>query len=257
MVKLQAASLSNQVVHTRKRKRKDVPPDTNGIASEPQEEPQENADSTSTIVPTKSNDGGQKPRRTPKVGGNAQKPGSLQRSDSSVVVDTNIPWPDSFKKLEQTHKALNLVYTFCCTRKHLATTLDNIKSSVESHIGRELAISDVAKIKALVPRAINFAYVDEAMLQVNLMKEQDRTLRQAKDFIIPDPTEQDQDEEHREVLLFEYIDGDLKRQVTNKKTGEPMKVSRKLREEELKMPVYSQKQMLNLVAIALQKQLKS
>ena len=174
MVKLQAASLGNQVVHTRKRKRKEVPAEETETASVGTEG---DAGEATTPVPTKIQDGGKKPRRTGKSGGNAQKPGSLQRGDSSVVVETAIPWPESFKKLEQIHKALNLVYTFCCTRKHLATTFETIKSSVEGNIGRELAISDVAKVTALVPRAINFAYVDEAMLQVNLMMEQDSTMR--------------------------------------------------------------------------------
>ena len=54
-------------------------------------------------------------------------------------------------------------------------------------------------------------------------------------------------EGEREVLFFEFIDGDLKRQVQNKKTGEPVKATRKLRDEDLKIPVYSQKQMMGLI----------
>ncbi|GAM88298.1 hypothetical protein ANO11243_063310 [Dothideomycetidae sp. 11243] len=247
MVKLQAATVSNQVIRSRKRKRKDPQPEsadtTNG--DEQQQDLIDGAGTTS--VQTKIHDGGKKPRRTPKDG--TDRPGTLKRSSSSNLVESAIPWPDTFKKLDQIHKALNLVYTFCCTRKHLATTFETIKSSVESHIGRELAIADVAKIKTLVPRAINFTYVDEAMLQVNLMGAEDLAgLRRAKEFIIPEPQEQEEDQERKEVLLFEYIDGDLKRQVAHKKTGEPTKVTRKLREEELKMPVYSQKQMMGLIA---------
>ncbi|RMX96317.1 hypothetical protein D0866_16410, partial [Hortaea werneckii] len=93
------------------------------------------------------------------------------------------------------------------------------------------------------------------MLQVALMGEED--LRQGKkrvdDMFPANPTEdrntrQAQGKsEHNEVLLFEFIDGDLKRQVQHPKTGEPVKAFRKLREEELKMPVYSQKQMMKLI----------
>ncbi len=46
-----------------------------------------------------------------------------------------------------------------------------------------------------------------------------------------------------EVLFFEFIDGDLKRQVQNRKSGEPVNPSRRLRDEDLRMPVFSQKQM--------------
>ncbi|KAJ8119465.1 hypothetical protein ONZ43_g3584 [Nemania bipapillata] len=50
-----------------------------------------------------------------------------------------------------------------------------------------------------------------------------------------------------EVLFFEFVDGDLKRQVQNRKSGEPVNPTRRLRDEDLKMPVYSQKQMTTLI----------
>ena len=247
MVKLQAATVSNQLVRKRKRK---VPVD-------PLDEPDQavltsaSPPTTSTTVPTKTHDGGKKPRRTA-AKGTAPKPALLRR-DSSTMVETNIPWPAHFTKLGQTHRALNLVYTFCCTRKHLATTFETIKKAVEGHIKRELLIEEVAQIKALVPRAINFAYVDESMLQVAVLGEEDGIKGgRAKEFRSldlsrhEDPTD-GTSHKGKELLLFEFIDGDLKRQVTNPKTGEPTKAFRKLREEELKMPVFSQKQMMKLI----------
>jgi DEAD/DEAH box helicase domain-containing protein len=51
----------------------------------------------------------------------------------------------------------------------------------------------------------------------------------------------------RHVLLFEFVDGDLKREVLDPKTGEPTKPKRRMKDEDLKMPVYSQKQMLGLI----------
>ncbi|PNS16315.1 hypothetical protein CAC42_6422 [Sphaceloma murrayae] len=249
MVKLQASTLSNKVLFNRKRKRPQPGPgETQDTAVELDVDDtahDESHDSSTTSVPTKTHDGGKKPRRT--ADGKA-RPGTLRRNSSSNLIETAIPWPDEFKKLEVLHKALNLVYTFCCTRKAIATTFETIKSSVESHVGKELDMADIARIKTLVPRAIHFAYVDEALLQVNLMGEENSNLRKrAKEFMLPDPEEAKDDQESREVLLFEFIDGDLKRQVAHKKTGEPTKVTRKLREEDLKMPVYSQKQMMNLI----------
>ena len=247
MVKLQAATVSNRVVRGRKRKAAPEDPEAPTLVSA------HHLDQTaSTKVPTKVDDGGKKPRRKVAADG-ASKPPLLRRS-SSTFVEAAVPWPEQFTRLAQTHRALNLVYTFCCTRKHLATTFETIKQAVEGHIKRELVIDDVAGIKALVPRAINFAYVAEETLQVAVLGEEDGIKAgRAKDFRSLDLSKEDitGDDEHdgksKELLLFEFIDGDLRRQVTNSKTGEPTKPFRKLKEEELKMPVYSQKQMMNLI----------
>ncbi|KAI7212774.1 hypothetical protein KC352_g16947, partial [Hortaea werneckii] len=88
MVKLQAATVSNKVVHNRKRKRQ---PDADEDSAAPEQaEPTEQASGSTTTVPTKQHDGGKKPRRTPQK--NADRP-SLQRRSSSNVVETSIPWP--------------------------------------------------------------------------------------------------------------------------------------------------------------------
>ncbi|KAF2242854.1 P-loop containing nucleoside triphosphate hydrolase protein [Trematosphaeria pertusa] len=251
MPRLKAASVSDQIVRKRKRKtREDETPPKATPAPEAMLAEQLNGTATTTTtttttIPTKTHDGGNKPRRTAKGNGATDKP-ALVRHGSSTVVETSIPWPEHFTKLAQVHRALNIVYTFCCTRKHFATTLDNIKSAVEGHIKRELVIEDVAQINALIPRAINFSYVDEAMLQINLMGlEEKKSGKKSRDGIIAEPELEKQ--EHREVLLFEFIDGDLKRQVQHAKTGEPTKAVQRLRNEDLKMPVFSQKQMMKLI----------
>jgi DEAD/DEAH box helicase domain-containing protein len=110
-----------------------------------------------------------------------------------------------------------------------------------------LLVEDVAQIKTLIPRSINFVYVDEAMLQVNLMGSEDKAVgKRVREFMINEPSKQKRTES-KEVLLFEYVDGDLKRQVQDAKTGEPTKATHKLRQGELKMPVYSQTQMMSLI----------
>jgi len=236
MPKLQAATVSNQILRKRKRKALSTDVPDEGYPDDPNS-------STSTTLPTKAHDGLGTGKRPP-----------LLRPSSSTVIETTIPWPESFSKLAQTHRALNLVYTFCCTRKHLATTFETIKKAVEGHIKRELLVTDVARIKALVPRAINFTYVDESSLQVAVLGEEDGIKGgRAKEFRSLDLSrvegadQCEKDGKSKELLLFEFIDGDLKRQVTNSKTGEPMRAFRKLRDEDLKMPVYSQKQMVKLI----------
>ncbi|KAI9800842.1 MAG: hypothetical protein M1825_003625 [Sarcosagium campestre] len=259
---LKASTVSKRPTKKRKRTELDeVPPNPGQDQEGPGENESDGSGVTSAItttttsttitVPTKTGDGGTKARRGANKNGKTP-PSLVRKSSSNIVVTTDIPWPEHFTRLSQTHKALNLVFTFCCTRKHFATTYDNIKSAVEGHIKRELSIEDVAQVKALVPGAITFAYVDEAMLQVHVLGEREGIKNgRAKDF---HDLEKFQSSEHRgaegnrELLLFEFIDGDLKRQVTHAKTGEATKATRKLRDEDLKMPVYSQKQMMNLIA---------
>ncbi|KAG4410965.1 hypothetical protein IFR04_015900 [Cadophora malorum] len=257
MAGLKAATVSNQIVKKRKRKQNDE-----GRSQSPTEASLE-ASSISTIA-TKTHDGGAKPRRTPK----AKQPPTLSRNASSMsnAVTSAVPWPASFQLLEKTHRALNLVFTFCSTRKHLATTFDNIKATVEGHIKRDLKIEDVARIVALRPGGMNFAYVDEAMLQVDVRgSERDDTFKggRAKTWHAAGPAPdasvggitggeglgygEGATGDGKEVLFFEFVDGDLKRQVQDKKTGEATKATRKLREEDLKMPVFSQKQMTTLI----------
>lgn len=166
------------------------------------------------------------------------------------------PWPDELKRLAQIHRALNLVYTFCCTRKHFATTFENIKKAVQAQLGqgRELTVEDVARVKVLVPRAVRFEYVDEASLEVMTVGDRE-TIEYGLHKGHSLSTSADELQEHsgdrsayrKDVLLFEFVDGDLKREVQNPKTGEPSKPVRRMKDEDLKMPVYSQKQMLNLI----------
>lgn len=174
--------------------------------------------------------------------------------DSSSLVGSHIQWPEHLQKLRQTYRALNIVYTFCCTRKHLATTIDNMKTAIEGHIKRELLTQDIAQIKALLPEAISFGYVDAVSLQVAILGDGDDMRTKGHQYGVtklPNAFFEDSNDssivKSKDLLLFEFIDGDLKRQVSDAKTGEATNPSRRLREEDLKIPVYSQKQMTKLI----------
>ena len=244
MAGLQAATVSNQVINRKRKRKVSTPNEIESPAVHAAQSP-----SSIETVPTKTSDGGKKPRRA--KGGGA-KPPTLRRNSSTNLVETTLPWPDHFKQLSQLHRALNLVYTFCCTRKHFATTFDTIKSAVEGNIKRPLLVEDVAQVKALIPRAITFAYVNEDMLTVTMMGEEDGIKGGRADHfrsLAEDESGQKKadGDSQKELLLFEFVDGDLKRQVIDPKTGQPVKATQKLRNEELKMPVFSQKQMLKLI----------
>ncbi|RAL59664.1 hypothetical protein DID88_000297 [Monilinia fructigena] len=243
MAKLQAATASNKIVRKRKMNDAENAYSDNTPSASFQSTTQPDQEATETtetaIVPTKVSDGVKKLRRVQK----GKEPPTLTRTSYSGAnpVSSTIPWPPSFQALEKTHRALNLVYTFCSTRKHLATTFDNLKTAVEGHIKRELRVEDVAQIVALRPGGMNFAYVDEAMLQLDVRgAERDETFKggRAKNWHAAGPAP---------MLRWEVLqvarDWDLKR----RKTGEAVKATRKLKDEELKMPVFSQKQMMNLI----------
>ncbi|PWN33785.1 P-loop containing nucleoside triphosphate hydrolase protein [Meira miltonrushii] len=82
-------------------------------------------------------------------------------------LERTFPWPEHFLELEKTFKALNTVYAFCSGRKHMATTYDTLKSSVQGLLNRPLEIMDIAQIKSLCSDLINFAYVEQELLQVH------------------------------------------------------------------------------------------
>lgn len=243
MAKLQAATVSHIPVN---RKRKRASREAAVEVTVQDHVAAENIEVVTTSVPTKTRDGGQKPRRTKA----AARPPNLRRNSSTTVIESDIPWPEHFQYLAALHRALNLVYTFCCTRKHFATTWDNIKATVEGHIKTPLLVEDVAQIKALIPRAINFLYVDEEALLASVRGDDDVSAGNTDAFEKAAQAEADRQksrEQAEELLLFEFVDGDLKRQVIDPKTGQPTRATQKLRNEELKMPVFSQKSMLQLI----------
>lgn len=153
-----------------------------------------------------------------------QKPKAPSASkDAPKKPATATAWPEELKTVSRTHRALNLVYTFCCTRKHFATTFDNIKNAVQAQLGngKELTVEDVARVRCLVPRSVRFEFVDGKVLEVLDAGEEGGYCSSADG-----------------VLLFEFLDGDLKNEAARRRGG---------REEDLRMPVYSQRQMLALI----------
>ncbi|KAF9893873.1 hypothetical protein FE257_010043 [Aspergillus nanangensis] len=171
--------------------------------------------------------------------------GSKAKTASKPAKRTpSAPWPEEFKRLSRTHRSLNLVYTFCCTRKHFATTFENIRKAAQGQMGQELTVEEVARVRVLIPRAIRFEYVDEAKLEVMTVGDREVIQTYGRNDHVDDGGESSGE---AKALLFEFVDGDLKREVQHPKTGEATKPVRRMKDEDLKMPVYSQKQMLTLI----------
>ncbi|KAI5288117.1 hypothetical protein KEM54_005461 [Ascosphaera aggregata] len=160
-----------------------------------------------------------------------------------------IPWPEVFTSLSQTHRALNIVYTFCSTRKHIATTFDKIKSTVESQNGgKTLTVEDIARLKALLPRSIRFEVVKHSDVATAASESRTSRRRSGKWAAWNDmnseglkDTDSAQEGPDSETLIFQFVDADLKRgESKSEKKGNVV-------DDELRIPVYSHKQMLNLI----------
>lgn len=206
------------------------------------------------------------PEKRARIKGRDSQKKQDQKDDPDSSVPSSIPWTDALQDLEKAHRALNLVYTFCSSRKHVITTFDTLRPAVESHIKKKLTIQDIAQMVALRPEAMKFEYANELMLQLNTRGAQrDDVFKSSQSSMSQMPAHDasvggltgnerlgdnanDQAAMHgREVLYLEFIDGDLKRQVLDRETGEVTRPTQKLRKEKLKMPVYGQKQMMQLI----------
>lgn len=163
------------------------------------------------------------------------KSGAPKKSRKATTEKSaDIPWPPYFKELEKVYRALNLVYTFCSTRKQLATTFENLKSAVESHTKKELTVEDIAQVKFLMPQSVQFAYVDEEKLLVHVMG---AAAAEAQDVYEGGGRK---DKDTKEVLLFEFVDGDLKKPASASSSG-------RKNDMPAKTPTYSTAQMTKLI----------
>ncbi|KAI1961932.1 ATP-dependent 3'-5' DNA helicase [Ophidiomyces ophidiicola] len=209
-------------------------------------------------IPTKDHDGPSyhhTPPHSKPSSTSSSRASSASRSGSKTAskgkTSQSIPWPPAFKSLSQTHRALNLVYTFCCTRKHFATTFEKIKSAVESQTGgRQLTVEDVAKVKVLVPHSVRFETVDAGVVNVlgipeakkiKLGKAWDDWETEGMGVDLKDQQGIREEGNADEVLLFEFVDGNLR-----KEKGEGAEV-RNPWEDSIRMPAYDRKHMLSLI----------
>jgi hypothetical protein len=69
-------------------------------------------------------------------------------------------------------------------------------------------VDDIVRIKALIPDAISFDYIDEDKLDVNVETASASTLVKQKDDIFQ--LNKERDHAVSKVLYFEFIDGELR-----------------------------------------------
>ncbi|KAH9450935.1 hypothetical protein MJO28_009596 [Puccinia striiformis f. sp. tritici] len=143
----------------------------------------------------------------------------VKRNDSDgerTASIKEIPWPTFFQQLQRVYQALNTVFTFCSTRKQLHTTIENMRSSVEGLIKSQLELESIAQIKTLLPDLIRFTYVDKDTLgALDEISVPTQKKRNAKNLNVYDPQSSRSEnpiseEEAVQVLLFQFLDGELK-----------------------------------------------
>ncbi|PLW45287.1 hypothetical protein PCANC_16937 [Puccinia coronata f. sp. avenae] len=135
---------------------------------------------------------------------------TTKRTRRIAESNTQREWPAFFIQLQRVYHALNTVFTFCSTRKHLHTTIENMRSSVEGLIKGQLELEAIAQIKTLLPDLIRFTYVDKDTLAAldEISASAAKKHRSSKNLSLYDP--QAGDQEVIQVLLFQFLDGEIK-----------------------------------------------
>lgn len=121
-----------------------------------------------------------------------------------------------FRELRNIFFRLNTFYTFLLSRKHVITSFNTLKKPIEGSIKREVNELDFARIVALMPRDAVFRYVDINQIHTESkvfdfnrggyqQKDNDIFQLRSEDSEFADSVEEDQ------ILLFEFIDGNMAR----------------------------------------------
>ncbi|KAK9461933.1 uncharacterized protein V1516DRAFT_695377 [Lipomyces oligophaga] len=158
-----------------------------------------------------------------------------------ISEEESAEWPDYFRQLEQTYRALNTVSTFLSSRKNVAPLLSSIKISVESQLKRPLEVADIAAVKYLLPSNIRFEYVHEHELAIyeTSPAEDKLTGDNTNDiFLIKD--NQQLTPLWKKKLVFEFVEANIaKTQLNNSRlTGKDL----------IRLPEYSTQAMAKLIA---------
>ena len=80
---------------------------------------------------------------------------------------------------------------------------------------RALVIDDIVRIKALIPESINFDYIDEGKLDVNVENSSPTVVTMQKDDIYK--VGSSTNATLSSVLFFEFTDGELRPRLNRKK----------------------------------------
>lgn len=142
-------------------------------------------------------------------------------------------WPEWLKELEKIHFRLNSYFTFISSRRQIIPKFETLKQPVEKAIGRELTLEDGAMLAVLLPDDVLFKYVDENQFLTEKKEFQWQKGHIQKDLDLFKLRDMELTEQ---VLVFEFIDGNLSKTRTKSAFY-----------TEMKMPSYTPESMKKLI----------
>ncbi|KAF7175055.1 hypothetical protein CNMCM7691_006459 [Aspergillus felis] len=158
-----------------------------------------------------------------------------------------------FKRLSRTYRALNIAYTFFCSKHHLPPTFDRLRSAIEAQgQGSTLSVEDMARIKALIPQSVRLqlhSIPGEDL--IGLGSDRNEIARSDQGSPIQNRSEPtcssspSLDLDRKDVILFDFVDEDGG-QIHLRKRPDYGESYRNARHNQ-PILVYSQKQMLRII----------
>ena len=146
----------------------------------------------------------------------------------------------SFKELKELFFRLNTIYTFLMCRKHVVPTFETITKPISKALKREITEFDIAMIVAVLPRDCIFKYIDENQLhgESKVYSFNDGGYQQKDNdiFELKDVNSQFESQKSTQILVFEFVDGNMKRSWISSETV-----------SQVRMPTYTTDEMKKMI----------
>ncbi|CCD24062.1 ATP-dependent 3'-5' DNA helicase NDAI_0C04020 [Naumovozyma dairenensis CBS 421] len=163
----------------------------------------------------------------------ANKKIKLEDKDNNAI--------DEYKNIRSLFFRLNTIYTFLICRKHVIPTFKTLTEPISAALKRPVTELDLAKIAVLMPRGCVFRYIDENQIhtETKVFDWNNGGYQQKENdiFQLKEVADQFSDSKSTQVLIFEFIDGNMKRSWTS---GDP--------NSQVKLPTYSTEEMKKMIS---------
>lgn len=154
------------------------------------------------------------------------------------------PSKDPLDELSFIYDKMMSYYTFLSTRKHIIPSFDLLRPPVEKSIGRSLTHEDIAHLKYIAPNDIVFEYVDPDQFILEDKHFSWKDGFQQKDLDIYDIKD---NTKHEQILIVEFIDGDLSKSKASTGFNSNMKLPQYSAESIKKLILKRQKKFAKLL----------
>ncbi|CCK73002.1 ATP-dependent 3'-5' DNA helicase KNAG_0M01490 [Huiozyma naganishii CBS 8797] len=140
---------------------------------------------------------------------------------------------------------LNTLYTFLMCRKHVVPTFKTLTTPLVSVIGRPITKLDLARIVAIMPRDCEFKYIDENQIITETkrfdFKNGGYQQRENDIFELKNVEDQFKGQLSTQLLLFEFVDGNMQRSWTRSNSDEYNN------SHKVKLPAYTTDEMKKMI----------